>query len=135
MLESERIIRIGLDADGERYLVPLGYVWLNGRIYCFTTPGKKTRMAGKNPYVSFQIDNSAVKDPFNWTSVIGEGKIESVTDSMEIETIRPMLFDRFQDMPEWAAKEYGERHRSGDLVCLRIVPDRMTGRKNVPIAN
>ncbi|MBT5873295.1 MAG: hypothetical protein HOH43_07730 [Candidatus Latescibacteria bacterium] len=134
LLNSERIIRIGLDADGQRYLVPLGYVWLKSSIYCLTTPGKKTLMAKKNPHVSFQIDNSSVKNPFEWTSVIGEGKIQTVTDSTEIEAIRPILFGRFQDIPEWASKEYEERHRVGALVCLRIIPEIMTGRRNSPIA-
>ena len=131
-LNTERIIRIGLNTDGERYLIPLGYVLLKDAIYCLTTPGKKTRMAEKNPLVSFQIDNTASGGPFEWTSVIGEGKIEIITDHTEIETIRPVLFDRFQDIPAWAVREYKEQHSAGALVGLRIMPERMTGRKNVP---
>ena len=89
-------------------------------------------MAEKNPQVSFQIDNGASGGPFDWTIVIGEGKIEIITDSAEIGVVRPRLFDRFQDIPAWAVREYKEKHSAGALVCLRIVPDRMTGRKNVP---
>jgi len=131
-LQADRIIRLGMDADGERYLVPLGYAWVGGSIYCVTIRGRKTEMARRNPEVSFQVDNSAVTGPFGWTSVIGEGRVEFVTDPAEIGEVSPILFGKFGDMPEWAAKEYEERGRSGALVWLRIVPVRMTGRESGP---
>ena len=133
-LETERIIRIGLDADGERYLIPLGYVWMKDALYCMTTTGKKTRMAEKNPRVSFQIDNSATKNPFDWTSVIGEGKIEIIIDSARVEEVRPALFSRFQDIPAWAVRELEEKSGTSPMICLRIVPDQMTGRRNAPMS-
>jgi len=131
-LQSERIIRIGMDANGERYLVPLGYVWHDGAIYCVTIRGKKTEMATANPQVSFQVDNSVVTGPFGWTSVIGAGEVEFVTRPAEIDEVSPIFWGRFTDMPEWAAKEYEERTRLGALVWLRIRPERMTGRENGP---
>ena len=132
LLCSERIIRIAFDADGERYLVPLGYVWRNGAIYCLTAQGKKTRMAKKNPHVSFQIDNAAGKGPFEWTSVTGEGEIKFVIDSVEVEEVHPLLFDRFNDMPEWAARELVDTGKSSSMLWFRIEPKHMTGRKNIP---
>lgn len=60
-LQRERILRLGLDADDERYLVPLGYVWLDGFICCVTLSGRKTQMLGRNPRVSFQVDDSATQ--------------------------------------------------------------------------
>ena len=89
-------------------------------------------MLGRNPAVSFQVDNSAVTGPFGWTSVIGEGSVEFVTDQDEIGEVSPALFGRFADMPEWAAKEYEERAKAGALVWLRIGPERMTGRESGP---
>ena len=133
LLCSERIIRIAFDADGERYLVPLGYVCLNGAIYCFTSQGKKTRMAGKNPHVSFQIDNAATRNPFEWTSVTGEGEIKIVVDVAESEEVRSLLFNRFHDMPQWAARELAEIGKASSMIWLRIEPKHMTGRKNVPV--
>ncbi len=128
LLESERVVRIALHAGGERYLVPLGYVWLDGFICFVSMDGRKTRLAAANPDVAFQVDTSARTGIFEWRSVIGEGRIEAVTDAAEIERIRPALFGRFPDIPDWMAAEYDERGRDGLLRWFRLGPRRMTGR-------
>ena len=127
-LAGQRIVRIGFDAFGERYLVPLGYVWFEGALCAVTAHGRKTRMAKANPQVSFQVDDSALTGPFGWKSISGEGTFEFMADRAEIERIRPALFARFTDMLEWAQKEYAEKQASGELIWVRIRPTRMTGR-------
>lgn len=59
LLDVERVMRVGFEAHGERYLVPLGFVWHQDALYAMTTRGRKTRMAAANPKVSFQMDTSA----------------------------------------------------------------------------
>ena len=78
LLSAERVVRIGFEANGERYLVPLGFIWHRGALYAMTTHGRKTRMAAVNPSVSFQIDTSARTGLFSWYSVSGEGTFEIV---------------------------------------------------------
>jgi hypothetical protein len=68
LLSGERIVRIGFEAKGERYLVPLGFISHRGALYAMTRHGRKTRMAALNPKVSFQIDTSATTGPFSWHS-------------------------------------------------------------------
>lgn len=128
LLSEQRIVRVGFDAFGERYLVPLGYVWFDGSLCAVTTQGRKTRMAKDNPQVSFQLDDSVETGLFGWKSVSGEGTFKFVTDPAEIERMSPVLFGRFPDIPEWAQKEYAEKQASGQLVWVRIRPTRMTGR-------
>ncbi len=128
LLASERVLRLALHAAGEHYLVPLGYVWLDGFIWVVSTEGRKTRLAAMNPDVAFQVDTSARTGVFEWRSVTGEGSIQAVTDAAEIERIRPALFGRFPDMPEWMAVEYERRGRHGLLRWFRIKPARMSGR-------
>ncbi|MDA2914295.1 pyridoxamine 5'-phosphate oxidase family protein [Acidobacteriia bacterium AH_259_A11_L15] len=127
-LGEQWIVRIDFGAFGERYLVPLGYVWFEGALCAVTTHGRKTRMAKANPQVSFQVDDSAATGPFRWKSVSGEGTFEFVTDPGEIDRISPLLFGRFTDVPEWAQKEYAEKQASGQLVWVRVRPTIMTGR-------
>jgi uncharacterized protein len=128
LLESERVVRVALDAGGERYVVPVGYVWLDGALCFVSMEGRKTRMAAANPEVAFQVDTSARTGVFEWSSVIGEGRVESVTTPGEIERIRPALFGRFPDIPDWMSTEYEKRGREGLLHWLRIRPTRMSGR-------
>jgi nitroimidazol reductase NimA-like FMN-containing flavoprotein (pyridoxamine 5'-phosphate oxidase superfamily) len=97
-----------------------------------TTRGRKIRMAGANPAVSFQIDTSARTGPFGWSSVSGEGTFEVVADPAEIEKISPLLAARFLDMPEWMRVEYAEREKRGEVVFVRIRPSQMAGRRSEP---
>jgi hypothetical protein len=39
LLTGERAMRIGFDANNERYLVPLGFIWHEGALYAMTTQG------------------------------------------------------------------------------------------------
>ena len=132
LLTGERAMRIGFDANNERYLVPLGFIWHEGALYAMTTQGRKTRMAAANPKVSFQIDTSARTGLFSWHSLSGEGTFEVVTDSKELEAISPLLVSRFPDMPNWMQAEYAEKQEQGKVVFVRIRPTRMTGRKSEP---
>jgi nitroimidazol reductase NimA-like FMN-containing flavoprotein (pyridoxamine 5'-phosphate oxidase superfamily) len=54
LLRVERIMRVGFDANDERYLVPLGFVCHRGVLYAMTTQGRKTQMAAANPKVLFR---------------------------------------------------------------------------------
>jgi nitroimidazol reductase NimA-like FMN-containing flavoprotein (pyridoxamine 5'-phosphate oxidase superfamily) len=128
LLSEQRIVRVAFDAVGERYLVPLGYVWFEGFLCAVTTDGRKTRIARDNPQVSFQLDDSVETGLFSWKSVSGEGTFELVTDPADIDRISPVLFGRFPDIPEWAREEYADKQASGQLVWVRIRPTRMTGR-------
>jgi nitroimidazol reductase NimA-like FMN-containing flavoprotein (pyridoxamine 5'-phosphate oxidase superfamily) len=131
-LQRERILRLGLDADGKRYLVPLGYVWLDGFICCVTLRGRKTQMLGRNPRVSFQVDDSATRGVFDWTSVTGEGSVELVGNPARTQEILCAFLGRFADMPQWAAKQYEEREKAGVLVFLQITVLSMSGRVGEP---
>jgi hypothetical protein len=48
-INGSRVVRIGFEANGERYLVSLGFVWRQDALYAMTTRGRKTRMAAANP--------------------------------------------------------------------------------------
>jgi nitroimidazol reductase NimA-like FMN-containing flavoprotein (pyridoxamine 5'-phosphate oxidase superfamily) len=132
LLAAERIVRIGFDADGERYLVPLGFVWHEGALCAMTTLGRKTRMAATNPHVSFQLDTSATTGPFSWQSVSGAGTFEIVTDPSRIEGIAARLTERFPDMPAWMQDEYARRQERGEVVIVCIRPERIAGRRSEP---
>lgn len=123
-LASERIVRVGFDAADERYLIPLGYVWLEGALCCLTTPGRKTRMAALNPRVSFQVDDSCRGGPFEWKSVSGEATFEVVEDALAAARLLPALYAKFPDTPLWARQEFAVRN----LVVARIRPTALTGR-------
>ncbi len=127
LLASQRVVRIAFDANDERYLIPLGYVWQENALYSMTQRGRKTRMAAVNPRVSFQIDDSSDTRLFTYKSITGEGIFEIVTDAGEIERIMPALASRFADTPDWAQAESTTLWASGELVFVRLRPQVMNG--------
>jgi nitroimidazol reductase NimA-like FMN-containing flavoprotein (pyridoxamine 5'-phosphate oxidase superfamily) len=131
-LATQRIVRVAFDAAGERYLIPLGYVWLDNALWCLTTEGRKTRMAAINPKVSFQVDDSSQGSPFEWTSVTGEGMFEVVVGRAAALKVLPALLRRFPDAPAWARGLSMKLLANGDIVALRIRPLVMTGRRMMP---
>jgi nitroimidazol reductase NimA-like FMN-containing flavoprotein (pyridoxamine 5'-phosphate oxidase superfamily) len=71
VLASGVIGRIGCEADGLVYVVPMTYAYVDGAVICHTSEGQKLRMMRKNPNVCFQVDQ--VEDFGNWRSVIAQG--------------------------------------------------------------
>ncbi len=61
LLREQRIIRVAFSAQGKLYLLPLGYIWLDGALHLMTNAGQKTAMAAASPRVAFQIDNAPEK--------------------------------------------------------------------------
>jgi nitroimidazol reductase NimA-like FMN-containing flavoprotein (pyridoxamine 5'-phosphate oxidase superfamily) len=127
LLSAQRVVRIAFDANDERYLIPLGYVWQENALYSMTQRGRKTRMAAVNPRVSFQVDDACDTRLFNYKSVTGEGVFEIVTDAGEIERIMPALASRFADKPDWAQAESAAQWANGELVFVRLRPQVMSG--------
>ena len=71
LLSAARYGRLGLSKDNRPYVVPMSYVYEDGKIYLHSRGmGKKVEYATKNPSVCFQID---VLEKERWTSVIASG--------------------------------------------------------------
>lgn len=126
-LSTQRVVRIAFDANGERYLIPLGYVWKENALYCMTKRGRKTVMAAANPNVSFQVDDSCETRLFIYKSVTGHGVFEIVSHAGEIERIMPDFAARFPDTPAWVQEESAALWVKGELVLARIRPQAMSG--------
>jgi len=67
-LQSQVTGRIGCHADKLTYVVPVTYVYDEGRIICHTREGQKLAMMRKNPEVCFEVDH--MENMANWQSVI-----------------------------------------------------------------
>src|SRR5687768_3365203 len=128
LLRSQRIVRIAFDAFGERYLLPLGYVWREGMLYLMLSAGRKTRMAAANPRVAFQVDDAAETGLLSWSSVTGEGEIAWVEDAAEKSVIRSLLLARFPELAAWGREQAQEKQAAGALLFACLRPIVLTGR-------
>jgi len=76
LLMNEVIGRIGCNANGVTYVVPVTYVYDDGYIYAHSKEGMKIQMMRLNPMVCFEIDK--MDDLENWQSVIAWGRYEEL---------------------------------------------------------
>ncbi len=57
--------------DGKPYVVPVHYGYSDGKVYIYTTEGKKADIIASNPAVCLQVED--VADNRDWISVILDG--------------------------------------------------------------
>ena len=132
LLLAERIVRVGFSADPTPYVIPLGYVWVNGAMWGTTRRGRKTELSDRNPRVGFTVDDSLTSKPHYWRSCVGQGEFEIVPLDEFLTTAAKRLRAAFPDNPESHLREWTDGLANGTSVCWRIRPSEVAGR--VPLA-
>jgi len=131
-LAAEHVVRVAFQDDQSTYLIPLGYVWLEGAFYGVMEGGRKSRMAAENPQVAYQVDTSCRTGLFEWTSVTGEGRFEVVSADAERQRALAALQGLIAHAPAWWQREQAPRIASGVLQVWKIVPLHCSGRRYAP---
>jgi uncharacterized protein len=128
MLDKERYGRLGLSHSEGPYVIPMSYVFSNGKIYLHSRgKGKKDEIVGKNPRVCFQIDSL---DKNRWSSVVAYGNARVSSD---IEA-KQKMFDAFtqKGLGGHAGKKFNrEELERMEMTIWEIIIDEMTGREGV----
>lgn len=123
-LLSQRIARLGCNAGGETYVVPLICAYENGAVVAVTTEGRKTAMLRENPLCCVEWDEYDADRRGSWRSVIAQGRSEELAGE-EIEPALSLLRDRFARTAGRAAEP---RPLGPAVVVLRIRLDEVSGR-------
>ncbi len=76
LLHNEVIGRIGCNANGITYIVPITYAYDGRYIYGHSKEGLKIQLMRTNPMVCFEVDR--LENLANWKSVIVWGKYEEL---------------------------------------------------------
>ena len=129
--------RLGCNADGKTYVVPISYAFDGDSIYARTFEGMKLDMIRKNPNVCFQVDSFV--DMNDWKSVIIWGKVEELSDAKEREKGLNILLSRIlpnissdtvKFSPEWPFPTTDLSKIEG--VVIKIAIEEITGRCEKP---
>jgi nitroimidazol reductase NimA-like FMN-containing flavoprotein (pyridoxamine 5'-phosphate oxidase superfamily) len=123
-LEAQRIARLGCNADGVTYVVPLIYAYEDGAVVAVTTEGRKTAILRENPRVCVEVDEYDTDGRGSWRSVIAYGTYEELNGDA-IEPALTLLRERFA---RTAGRTPEPRPLGANVVVLRISLDEFSGR-------
>jgi uncharacterized protein len=123
-LRGQRIARLGCNADGVTYVVPLIYAYEDGAVVAVTTEGRKTAMLRENPRVCIEVDEYDADGKGSWRSVIAQGTYEELSGDA-IEPALALMRERFA---RTAGRTAEPRPLGPEVVVLRIALDEVSGR-------
>ena len=122
-LRSQLVGRLGVQAEGQPYVVPLIYAWDGEAIYVQSIEGRKIDTMRANPRVAFEVDE--YRRDAGWTSVVIEGSYEEL-DGEGAAHATALLLERFGG-PRPARPEVEPETRPVG-VAFRIRCRQVTGR-------
>jgi hypothetical protein len=128
LLSSARYGRLGLSREDQPYVVPMSFVYHEGRIYLHSRGmGRKVKYAAENPRICFQVDHL---EKGKWTSVNAFGRAE-LSDDIEA---KQRMFDAFtkKGLVGHGGKSFQRQDLERmDMTIWEIVIDELTGREGV----
>ena len=132
LLQSEVIGRIGCNANGITYVVPVTYVYDGRYIYAHSREGMKIQIMRQNPMVCFEVDH--MENPANWRSVILWGKFEELKGNDQKLGLQKLI-SRFQPVAtsETSVPRYELEAQQNDMgpykaIIYRIDVKEKSGR-------
>lgn len=128
LLAAGRYGRLALSWNDVPYIVPMSYVFSEGRIYLHSRGrGKKVDFVSKNAHVCFQVDRL---DKDRWSSVLASGVARLSSDA----DAKRRMFDAFtgKEMKGHGGKHFQrEALEKMDMTIWVIEIEELTGREGM----
>jgi len=120
--------RLAMVTSEGPYVVPLGYVFENGRIGFHSSPrGRKVESFGKDHRVCFEVDE-ANPEITQYKSVLIFGTIEETRDR---ETKLRILKGLVEKYPTEKRRKIDFKECVDEAAVFLITPEKLTGKKRV----
>jgi len=136
LLERVPIGRLACSLGDQPYVVPVAFSYEAGRIYIFSTLGKKIEWMRQNPKVCLQADE--IGNSSNWVSVVVMGTYFELHE-LQYASERQHAIEQIAQYSQWWRNPLAERReQTSDLaiepVFFRIDITSMSGLRGVPEA-
>lgn len=137
ILKEAEVGRLGTSSDGQPYVVPLSYVYHDGKIiFHGAKAGKKMENIARNPRVCFEVDSSEIipaDDPcaftYRYKSVIANGTARLLEKPQEKAEAMRLLVEKYA--PGKGSQMTEERLAAYDnLAMVEITVDEMVGKRS-----
>lgn len=117
LLAVTPIGRLGFDFGGRPMVLPVTYRFVNGQILFRTALGRKLHAVSADHPVAFEVDEWKASSRTGW-SVLVVGTAGEIENWEEFEDVQSL------GLHPWADSDAKDR-------WVRIIPDRITGRRIV----
>ena len=115
--------------DNQPYVVPVHYAYADGKVFIYTTEGKKFEIIKTNPNVCLQVEE--VTDNQHWQSVIVDGIAEQITDKEREKALKIIVEANPTLTPAMSIRWMDNWVRENIAVVYRVTPTSVTGRRTV----
>lgn len=141
ILDQCEVLRLALCRDNKPYIVPMNFAYHihKGQLHIYVhsaRQGTKLDIVAENPHACFEVDcNYATlrhEEACEWSatyqSVVGEGRIRLVEDSVQKSAMLEAIVQRygFSGKPEFTAMAV--QH----VAVLELVVEKLTGKQHLP---
>ncbi|MFW9986880.1 MAG: pyridoxamine 5'-phosphate oxidase family protein [Candidatus Odinarchaeota archaeon] len=132
-LTLARVGRLGLNLEDWPYIVPVGYVYSNGKIaFHSCAKGRKMEALKTHAKVCFEVDET-ISDASVYKSIIIRGTVKILDDPEEMIPYLQLHIDKYripEDFESYISKP--GRNREAELASVKIVvitPTEISGLK------
>ncbi len=142
-IANEQILRIAFYDEGDIYIVPVNYGYLNNGKHTFyfhgAKAGRKFELAKKNPTVGFEIDGNyrllESKTACNFSaafqSLIGTGKLSLVEDNDEKRVGLNSIMKQVESKEKW---EYSDKMLDA-VAVFKLTVDKLSCKAHTTCGN
>jgi len=136
ILTMEKICRIAFADDKTPYIVPVNYGYRDNSLYIHCAKaGRKIEMIKKNSIVCFEIEHdvhtvqadTACRWDTLYTSIIGYGNAELVTDTSSVIDALDVIMKQQSGQDEWS---YDERSLK-NVMIIKIIIESISGKRSI----
>jgi nitroimidazol reductase NimA-like FMN-containing flavoprotein (pyridoxamine 5'-phosphate oxidase superfamily) len=137
ILSRALVGRIGTSLNDAPYIVPVNFLYTNGKIYFHSAnSGQMYTYMKANPQVCFEVDEIGETVPnadpckfsFKYKSVIAFGKVSFVEEPRDKVAILTKLVEKYDTKK--IVKQEVTVEELGDVAVGEITVERMTGKSN-----
>jgi nitroimidazol reductase NimA-like FMN-containing flavoprotein (pyridoxamine 5'-phosphate oxidase superfamily) len=137
ILTKAQVGRLAASMGNRPYVVPMNFVYHQGRIYFHSAPeGQMFSYLKANNQVCFEVDESEIvpnvepcEFTFRYRSVLAFGKVRFIEDLHEKHTILTVMLEKY-DQGKLAAHPIPEE-KVRDIAVGEITIETLTGKKNL----
>jgi len=128
LLKRSIVGRLAVATGEGPYIVPLGYVYENGKIGFHSSPkGRKVECFNIDQHVCFEVDE-ANPEITRYRSALVFGRIEETQDKeIKLQILRRLV----EKYPTERRKEIDFKECVDDAAVFLITPEKVTGKKRI----